>query len=457
MSRGSATRLAARFAAEAHAGGAVVLHGRADKDNVLPYQPLAEALRHLAEHVDLLDAEPLRRYLPRARAADEASARENGRHVLFDAAVAALGQVAQAQPLLLVLEDLHWADKPTALLLRHIVRHADTAPILVVASYSDIDLAPGSPPAHMLADLRHDHVIERIALGGLSTEDVTALAAGAIDGARLREYTGGNPFFIEETLRSGEGVAVAETVRERLLHRFERLSDAAVDTLMLAAVFGTDFGVRELERATGRPLDDVITILEEVAAAGLVVEDAEHIGRLSFCHALMRDAIYARPAASRRRLLHLRAGEALEHAGGAPAALAHHFHLARHAGGARRAARYAIEAGAEAERAYAYEDAATHLERALEALELVPDAGVRERIDAWLALGGVRWKGGEPGARAAYFAAAELARGCGDAEALVAAALGAGGRVYAPGQSDPPGDRRKNALCSDWPRSVDDP
>ena len=96
-----------------------------------------------------------------------------------------------------------------------------------------------------------------------------------------------------------------------------------------------------------------------------------------------------------------------------------------------------MEAGAEAERAYAYEDAAAHFERALEALELVPDAGARERIDAWLALGGVRWRGGEPGARAAYLAAAELARACHDAEALVAAALGAGGRVYAPGQADP--------------------
>ena len=431
------TRLAARFAAEAHAGGAIVLHGRADKDNVFPYQPLAEALRQLAEHVDLPDAELLRPLLPQASAAGEASARENGRHVLFDGAVAALAQVAQAQPLLLVLEDLHWADKPTALLLRHIVRHADAAPVLLLASYSDVDLTPGSPLAHVLADLRHDHVIERIALGGLSAEEVAVLAAGAIDAARLREYTGGNPFFIEETLRSGEGVAVAETVRERLLHRFERCSDAAVDAITLAAVFGTDFGVRELEPATGQPLDDLITSLEEATAAGLVVEDAERVGRLSFCHALMRDAIYARPAASRRRLLHLRAGEALEQLGGAPAALAHHFHLARHAGGAGRAARYAMEAGVEAERAYAFEDAAAHFERALEALDLVPDAGVRERIDAWLALGGVRWKGGEPGARDAYFAAAELARGCGDAEALVAAALGAGGRVYAPGQSDP--------------------
>jgi hypothetical protein len=247
------TRLAARFAAEAHAGGAIVVHGRADRDNVFPYQPLAEAVRQLAEHVDLIDIEPLRPLLPHRSCAGEPAARENGRHVLFDAVVTALGRVARAQPLLLVLEDLHWADKPTALLLRHIVRHADAAPILLVASYNDVDFAPGSPLAHVLADLRHDHVIERIALRGLSAEDVAALAAGAIDAARLQAYTGGNPFFIEETLRSGEGVAVAEPVRERLLQRFERLSDAAVDAITLAAVFGTDFGVRELERGSGQP------------------------------------------------------------------------------------------------------------------------------------------------------------------------------------------------------------
>jgi DNA-binding SARP family transcriptional activator len=436
------SRLAARFAAEVHARGAFVTHGRSDEETVVPYQPFVEALRHLTAHLDLLALDatlaplldelgPLLPGIGTLRAPAE-----DGRYVLFEAAAALLERVARLRPLLLVLEDVHWADKPTLLLLRQLVRHAEAAPIMVLATYNDVALAPAAPLQRVLADLRRDQPLERILLTGLDVAATATLAGSDVDAARLREYTSGNPFFIEETLRA-EG-SVPESVREMLVHRCERLRPATLEILTLAAVLGRDFSLEPLERLAGRPVEEVLGALEEAADAGLIAEDTEDVGRFSFCHALVRDAVYARPVASRRRLLHLRAGEALEHARGATevtaAELAHHFHLARHAGGSWRAAHYAVEAGEQAARAYAFEEASAHFERALDA---APEDDDELRMEAWLALGSVRWQGGEPGARAAYHAAAEIAQRRGDTATLVTAALGAGGRVYAPGRPDP--------------------
>ncbi len=427
------TRLVARFAAEAQAGGGYVAHGRSDEETVVPYQPFVETLRHLSAHLDLraLDeplAEALRPLLP-GGAVGEPEA--NGRYALFEAAAALLERVARMRPLLLLLEDVHWADKPTLLLLRQLVRHAEAAPIMVLATYSDADLAPAAPLQRVLSDLRRDQVLERISLTGLDVAATAALAGTDVDAAHLREYTSGNPFFIEETLRAGG--CVPERVSEMLVHRFERLRPATLELLTLASVLGRDFALEPLERLAERPIEEVLGALEEAADAGLIVE--EQVGRFSFCHALVRDAVYERPVASRRRLMHLRAGEALERATGATdataAELAHHFHLA---GGDLRAAHYGVEAGEQAARAYAFEEASAHFERALAA---APEDEDELRMEAWLALGSVRWQGGEPGARAAYHEAAEIARRRGDTATLVTAALGAGGRVYAPGRRDP--------------------
>jgi DNA-binding SARP family transcriptional activator len=432
------SRLAARFATEVHAQGAFVTHGRSDEETVIPYQPFVEALRHLIAHLDLVALDPAAAPLldelgPLLPNGALRAPTEDGRYVLFEAAAALLERVARLRPLLLVLEDLQWADKPTLLLLRQLVRHAEAAPIMVLATYNDLDLPPAAPLQRVLADLRRDRALERVLLGGLDVPAVAVLAGGDADAARLREYTSGNPFFIEETLRASD--RLPESVREMLVHRFERLLPATLELVTLAAVLGHDFSLDALQRLAGRPVDEVLSALEEAADAGLIVEDAKDVGRFAFRHALMRDAVYARPSASRRRLMHLRAGEALEEAQGAldvtAAQLAHHFYLARER--SRRAGRYAVQAGAQAARAYAFEDAAAQFERAL---EVAPEADDELRMEAWLALGSVRWQGGEPGARAAYHAAAEIAQRRGDTATLVTAALGAGGRVYAPGRPD---------------------
>jgi DNA-binding SARP family transcriptional activator len=447
------TRLAARFAADIHATGGLVVYGRTDEETVEPYQPFVQTLRHLVAHVDPLDLDPalapqldeLRPLLPElAKTGSPRTHGEDGRYALFEAAALLLDRLARLAPVLVVLEDMHFADTPTLLLLRRIVRQAEAAPIMVLATYSDVGLTLAAPLQRVLADLRRDQALERISLAGLDREAaatlIAARAPGAADAAQLREYTSGNPFFIGELLRSiGETgqPGVPEGVREVLLRRLARLDPATLEVLTYAAVLGREFPLAPLALLAGEPPEDVLVRLEEAADAGLVVEDTDAPGRFAFCHGLVRDAVYERPAAARRGLLHLRAGIALEQASGRAGELAHHFFAARHHGGGERAVRYAVEAGAEAARAYAYEDAAAHFERALEALALVPDPDDGLRAEIWLALGTVRWQGGEPGARAAFDAAAEIASLRGDAPMLVRAALGAGGRFYAPGRPDP--------------------
>ena len=348
-----------------------------------------------------------------------------------------LDRVAQVRPLLLVLEDMNLADTPTLLLLRRIVRQAEAAPIMVLATYSDAGLAPGSPLQRVVADLRRDQVIERIALAGSTVTPRRALAtaqgASATDVAWLHEYTSGNPFFIGELLRdSGEArrARVPEAVREVLLHRFARLDASTYDVLTPARrCSGPSSSSRRWPCSpAGRTRTSPSASRRRSTPAWWPSTTSDRAAS-SFCHGLVRDALYDRPAAARRGLLHLRAGMALERTAGCAGELAHHFYAARHHGGAQRAARYAVDAGTEAARAYAYEDAAAQFERALEALELVADADDALRAEIWLAIGAVRWQGGEPGAREAFHAAAEI----GDAAAgmrgtLVRAALGAGGR-----------------------------
>ena len=359
---------------------------------------------------------------------------EDGRYALFEAAATLLERVAQLRPLLLVLEDLHWADKPTLLLLRQIVRHAEAAPIMVLATYNDLDLAAAAPLQRVVADLRRDQTLERILLTGLDVAATAQLAGRDVDAARLREYTSGNPFFIEETLRADE--RLPDSLRDVLLHRFERLAPTTLELLTFAAVLGRDFSLEVLQHLAGRPLDAVLTGLEEAEEAGLIVEDANDVGRFSFRHALVRDAVYALPGASRRRLLHLRAGEALERARDAtdvPAPARASVLPRPQVGGSAPPATPSRPASSRRGRTRSRTPPTTSSGRSRSLRADDDDL----RMEAWLALGSVRWQGGEPGARDAYHAAAEIAERRGDTATLVTAALGAGGRVYAPGRPDP--------------------
>ena len=461
------TRLAARVAAAVHTEGGVVLCGRADDESISPYQPFVEALRHYAAHRPRLAdetglpaaaAQELARLVPELGLSTAATfvrgreQRERSRHELFDAVVRLLLHAAESQRLLLILEDLHWADVPTLLLLRQLLRRGAESPLLVIATYSDLEADAAGPPGRVLADLRREAGTETIHLGGLRPSEtaelvVAHLGRGSVDSAsaqRLFDQTGGNPFFIEELLHTpaaapAAAVAVPEGVKDVIGRRLDRLPPATLETLTLAAVLGSDFRLATLQAvAVDQRQDDLLASLEAAVAARLILEDPDEVDRFSFTHALVRQTLYERPIASRRLRLHRRVAVALEAAPLPvhPAELAHHYFQAREVGGAAKAVVYSLQAAEARQATHAYEDAAAHYQRALAALEIVNRDDAAARCDVLLALGAARWQASEPDPRSTFVEAVELARRLASPDRLARAALGAGGRFYAPGATD---------------------
>ena len=450
------TRLAARLAVEAHAAGAAVLYGRADEEPVRPYQPFAQALRHLLVHASGEASAPspeLARLVPeiavRAPSRSTRADAERRRHRLFDAVVDVVRSAAADRPLVLVVEDLHWADAPTLLLLRELARIAPECRLLILATWRDDEAEPGDALSRLLDELRREDLLHRVTLAGLEEPDIAALAAREADGhdedatRDLQEQTGGNPFFIEELLRSRREAPdapppVPEGVKQVIGRRLARLSDETVDVLITAAFLGAEFSLPMLIAVAGDV--DVVAAVEQAVRAGLLTEEPDSVDRLSFTHALVRETLIEQPIVSRRLRIHRAIAEALEATplDVPPAQLAHHYFMAREVGGAQKALVYALKAADVALEAHAYEDAAAHYERALVTLDLTqPDDRVA-RADLLLALGRARWQASERGPRLAFEMAAVLARDMGDAERLAWAALGAGGRYYAPVVPDRP-------------------
>ena len=219
------TRLATQVAREIHEDGAIVLAGHCAEELSAPYAAWVQALSHLAEHapeevlaahVDRYGGEltrlvpELARRVPQAPAPAETDP-ETGRYLLFSAVAGLLGQASDAAPVLLVLDDLHWADAQTLALLKHALAELGEARLLVLGSYRDSDLSRDHPLTALLADLRGEEGIERLSLRGLGEEDVVAImeaaaghelgAGGAALAREITAETGGNPFFVGEILR----------------------------------------------------------------------------------------------------------------------------------------------------------------------------------------------------------------------------------------------------------------
>ncbi len=453
------TRLLTHFAREVHGEGANVLYGRCDDGALLPYQPFMEALRHFVVHCGPPQlpgqSEPelaeLARLVPELRSgAGDAAAPAPGepetqRYRLFEAMTGFFAGVADAAPLLLVLDDVQWADKPTLLLLRHLFRRAADAPLLVLGAYRDVEVA-AAPLDELLTEVRRDSRVERVALTGVSASDTTAIVSAGSSlrpraefVAQLHERTGGNPLYIQELLRDlaesgGElaELAVPAGVQEVIGRRLARLSGPTLSALEAAAVIGSDLDLATLAAATGEPGDDLLDALEEGVRGGLLVEDPEVVDRFAFAHALVRQTLYERQMRSRRVRLHQRVAEALATSGSAnPAELARHAFEARALIGPAEVVGHLRAAAAQASRSLAYEEAGGYYRRALQVIdELDGDALVQERCALLLSLGRSQWRSGDEEARASFRSAARLARELHAHEPLAWAALGLAGRYW---------------------------
>lgn len=390
------TRLAGEWSRRAYEQGAVVLYGRCDEDLGVPYQPFAEALRTLVPCVGpdrlrrlrgveaLLPLVPgLSDVLPDVAAPTRADP-DTERYALFDAVVALLGIASAAAPVVLILDDLHWAAKPTLLLLRHLLRFGEHARVQIVGTYRSTDLDRSHPLAAMLADLHRDGTADRLQLSGLDDDDVTAYVAEAgyddEELARaLASVTGGNPFFLIEALRhvdeSGgrwDPSTLPQGVREAVSRRLSRLAAETNKALGAAAVVGSRFGLELVEQVVG---DDLVDAFDEACKAGLVVEESG--GRYRFNHALVRQSLLAELPSVRRMRLHQRIATTLENEPGADdellAELAYHYFECAWAGNAAKAVEYCRRAADQAMARLGYEGAADLYDRALHALEEIDD------------------------------------------------------------------------------------
>jgi class 3 adenylate cyclase/tetratricopeptide (TPR) repeat protein len=463
------TRLAAELARAVHSEGAIVLAGRCDEDLGVPYQPFVEALRGYLAYAGELElgrhGGELTRLVPElAQRAPGLppplqSDPETERYRLFDAVAAWLGNASAETPVLLVLDDLHWAARPTLLLLRHVLRSPEPMRLLVLATYRDTELGRTHPLSELLADLRRIGGVERVSLSGLDQPGVVAFmeqAAGHdLDEEDLalaravHEETEGNPFFVGEVLRhlaeTGaierrgerwvtaaviEELGIPEGVRDVVGRRCSRLSEAANRALHLASVVGPEFELAVLQAAGGLDEDSLVAALDEAVAARLVAEVPGPVPRNRFAHTLVRATLYDELSAARRVTLHRRVAEAIEDIHAARLddhlpALAHHWaRAATPAVQTAKAVEYAHRAGDRALAQLAHDEAVTYYRQALELLE-VTEGSVDEsqRCELLIALGEAQRRAGDPTYRETLLDAARLARELGDVEALARAGV----------------------------------
>jgi len=337
---------------------------------------------------------------------------EGRRFALFDSATRFLIDGARRQPLLLQLDDLHAADAPSLLLLRFLGEAIADAPILVVGSYRE-----GERRVRELADSFAGlaRVARRVSLRGLNAEEVEAylegLGGSPAAAARLHAITGGNPFFLGEIVglleRDGSldehdapTLRVPEEVRALIRRRVSQMSPEATDVLRLAAVIGRSFDLRTLELAGDLGPRGLLDLLAEGIDAGALADQRPLAGQFTFVHELVRETLYEDLPPGRRLEIHLRIARAIEeqHRGDPDPRLeeiAHHLALAAPLGETLEAVDYLTRAGDRASALLAYEEAATHYERALRLLATVAQAPADRRCALLLRSGDALWRAGE--------------------------------------------------------------
>jgi class 3 adenylate cyclase/tetratricopeptide (TPR) repeat protein len=464
------TRLAAEVAIRVHDEGGVVTAGRCDEDLGVPYQPFVEALRHFVDHTPRADLkERLGRYggeltrlvpelvglvvdLPPPLKSDP----EMERYRLFDAVAAWLSAASSEQPVVLVLDDLQWAAKPTLLLLRHVLRAPDVKRLLILATYRDTELTHDHPLVDLVADLRRDAGFNRLPISGLDDLAVATMveqvAGRALDGdgfalARtIYQETEGNPFFVREVLRHlaetdavewrgnqwairlpSDQIGIPEGVRDVVGRRLSRLSAGANQALRVAAVVGAEFEVALVQAAGPITEGDLLAALDEAVEARLVGEVSPT--RFRFSHALVRATLYDSLTGARKMALHRSVAEAIEglHQDALDdhlPALAHHWtKAAAPAAETERAVEYATRAGDRALALLAHDEAVTYYGQALELMERSAVSADGHQLELLIKLGDAQRRAGDPAHRATLLVAGRRAKEQGDASAVVRAAL----------------------------------
>ena len=459
------TTLVSRFAETAYKSGGVALYGRCDEDLGVPYQPWIEALSALVAHApdDLIAAHVSARGGELARLVPGLAERANvtvsiasdavaERYALFGAITDLLQRAAALRPILLVLDDLHWADKPTVQLLRHLAGAPLGTRLMVVANYRPTDISASHPLAEAFALLHRFDGVEFVDLPGLDdTELLDLMEATAgheldADGLALRDAiaaeTNGNAFFAIEILRhlaetgaiahrDGRWVATADlashglpvSIRHVVSERVLRLGAEARRILMIAAVIGREFDVALLVEVADADEAQVLEVVDAAVGASLLRDVGRD--RYSFAHALVEHALCEELTPSRIGRVHRRIAIALEERCGADPGerigeLAYHWSSAVVPDDLSKAIDYARRAGDRALVQLAPDEALRWYTQALE-LHDRHRGDERLHVALLIGLGTAQRQTGDPAHRETLLAAADKARSLGDTESLVGA------------------------------------
>lgn len=353
---------------------------------------------------------------------------ESERYALFAAAIDLFRRSSADAPLVVVLEDIHWADPATLALLRHLGKVGDQMPVTVVGTLRDADLPTGGPLDVAMLELHREGALVRIELSGLDDgallELMARLAGGALpdEAGELRSEllaeTDGNPFFVIEILRHladngsirqepggnwtmstdllANGLPVS--VRSMIVQRAARLGEEPFRLLRHAAVIGREFDLDLLERVAGSSPASVLDCVEAACASHLV--DETNAGGFTFTHALVEHALYEEVSPTRRARIHRSVAESIEDRAGPETAayaptLVHHWVSAEAPGATEKIVRYACQAGEVALGELAPESALSWFELAQARLEGSGSSAPQLLCRALVGLGEAQWRVGE--------------------------------------------------------------
>ncbi|HYO33593.1 MAG TPA: BTAD domain-containing putative transcriptional regulator [Nocardioidaceae bacterium] len=368
------------------------------------FWPWTQAITALA---DTMDDETLTRVargaaLPVTQVAEEVARRLARRHevtaadphaarfLLYEALTTFLVQASQEQPLVLALDDLHWADVPSLELLAHLAPRLSTSPILLAAAYRDVPSERSEDLDAALASVSREDSVEEIVLRGLSHHDVAGVAE-AVSGVSvsddvvtlLHERTAGNPFFVRQMAQllaesnlAAADYSIAATlppgIRHVLNSRTRNLPRATKELLDVASVLGRDFEPAVVARAADVDVGTALDALDVAARHGLIEVRAAPFTGYRFIHGLVQEAVYESLAPGRALKLHARAADALEAVDAPISEVAEHMWRAAELVADGRPLRYTLAAADHAATLLAYEQAELYLHRALRLIQNAP-------------------------------------------------------------------------------------
>ncbi len=390
------TRIAAELADSRD--DVTVLYGRCEPDEVRPFRIWSGLLRTALgqdEGIDPAevvgaDGPTLARLLPELVSRMDLPAPgptvdlESERRALFGAVMRMIGRLTAARPMLIILDDLQWADRSTLRLLASLAGDDPLRGVLALGIYRDTEVPAGGHLPETLTDLQRRRPTVRIHVGALRPGEVRSLIAERVDGdlaTRIHDQTGGNPFFIEQIVRHLEETGetdpslVPGEVRQVIKQRVARLSEGGPELLARAAVIGREFDLGILMRTTNLDEDEAIHRLDEAVIAGLLDESETVPGRYSFVHELLRSTLENELGLTRRSTIHRNIGEALEQRnrsrpeggrGRDLGSLAWHFSLAGPTE-IDRAVQYSAQAAKQAESRLAFDEAVDFYDGAIAA------------------------------------------------------------------------------------------